>query len=204
MKETELLLVRRLLQNEIDRLHYFFVEWFTGTIEDSNSAFTSSVERSMDANFHLVNPQGVMTSREPLLKALKDAYGCRRGQVFRIQCQNLQLLQQHQHQHQECTNSSTSAASSTITTYLVSYEECQQVQESNTARIVSAWFVRVQQQQKDVDNTKNKNKNDGDKDHHHDHDDDILKWKHVHETWMPGMGPPSESHMWTAPKESSK
>lgn len=64
--------------------------------------------------------------------------------------------------------------------YLVSYEEWQLVGETETARLSSVWF-----------------------------EDDPsapggLRWLHVHETWMPGMGPPSAQQMWTPDSEAPK
>jgi hypothetical protein len=152
-------------QKEIDRLHDFFVQWFTGSMERSDQSFLEQMDRFMHSQFHLINPQGVLTPRGPLIEALKGAYGCRQGQVFRIECKHVQVV----------------SYDKDGSTYLVMYEEWQQVQETLTARIVSAWF----QEEKG-------NNNDDEK------VDSVLKWRHVHETWMPGMSPPSETQqMWT-------
>jgi hypothetical protein len=151
-------LMEERFQAEIDRLHDFFVQWFTGTIDNDELAFASKVQDSMHPNFHLINPQGVLTPRAPLLQALRQAYGCRKDQVFRIECRNVHQVKQ---------------AVVGTNTYLVTYQEWQQVgpETTQTARLVSAWFQLS---------------------------NDRLKWKHVHETWMPGRSPPSESQMWSA------
>ena len=110
------------IQQEIHRLHNFFVGWFTARVDDNDAVFQAGVVNSLHEDFHLVNPQGVITARAPLLEALRGAYGCRQGQVFEIDCQNVRLLQVSGN------------------TYLVSYEEWQTIQRSHTARISSAWF----------------------------------------------------------------
>jgi hypothetical protein len=110
-------------ENEIHRLHDFFVQWFTGKIEETDENF-AFVEQSMEESFCLINPQGVMTRRSDLVNALKSAYGCRKDQIFTIQCRNVQIMS-------NLPNS---------TSVLCCYEEWQTVGETETARIASSWF----------------------------------------------------------------
>ncbi len=140
-------------ESEIDRLHRLFVQWFTGCIDNTNENF-AEIEGSLAENFHLVNPQGLSTPRATLLEALKKSYNSREGQVYRIECKQVQLLH------------------ASKGSYLVSYEEWQQVQETETARIVSAWF-------------------------RDDPSSGEIKWIHVHETWMTGKAPPTPATMWS-------
>lgn len=149
------------VQLEIDRLHGFFVEWFTGSIDNTNENF-ALVDESLAENFHLVNPQGVTTARGALLQALQSSYNSRRGQVYNIECRNVQLLQKH------------------LGMYLVSYEEWQQIEETETARVVSAWLCDDKERE------------------------DCLQWVHVHETWMPGKAPTAPSQMWSANEKDTK
>lgn len=115
-------------QEEIDRLHHFFVQWFTGSMEDTAENLRLADE-AMDPSFHLINPQGNITNKVALMKAFQDgAYGCRKGQVFEITCRNVQVLQRKQDEGTK------------INTYLCCYEEWQTIGKIETARIVSAWF----------------------------------------------------------------
>ena len=152
------------IASEVNRLHDFFVDWFCGRVENNDDLFSRMVEQSMNANFHLVSPQGRVMDRAELLPALKSAYGSRQGQTYHIDCKRIRLLQKNR----------SGDASSGPYTYLVSYEEWQQVGDTATARVVSAWFVD---------------------------EDSALKWVHVHETWLPDMDPPSTRQMWN-PDES--
>ena len=153
---------------EIHRLHDFFVAWFTAAVENTAEQFASA-DQAMGAKFCLIGPQGTCTHREELVQALQQAYGCRKGQVFEIECRNVQVLQH------------------VGNTYLVSYEEWQRMGDDvETARLSSAWFQDFQNNHSDINNNNDRFPNG-------------LQWLHVHETWMPGKGPPSVQHMWTPP-----
>ena len=60
------------IQQEIHRLHNFFVGWFTARVDDNDAVFQAGVVNSLHEDFHLVNPQGVITARAPLLEALRE------------------------------------------------------------------------------------------------------------------------------------
>lgn len=146
---------------EIHRLHNFFVDWFKGDIDETEQNFSVCVE-SMAECFHLVTPQGLRMERESLLASLKEAYGCRKGTIFNIECRNVKVLHSIGDAH------------------LVAYEEWQTIGETKTARISSSWFR---------EDPKLPNQ---------------LQWLHVHETWIPGMGPPSSKEMWNPENEGKE
>ena len=130
--------------------------------------------------------------RTELLKALKDGYGSRRSkrrkqereassaccekeeeeeeeETYSIECRNVRILQKMD-----------------FSTVLATYEEWQTVGVggTETARRVSAWF-RVVVPPLDNDAATRPLL--------------LLKWLHVHETWLPGKGPVSADQMWTPP-----
>lgn len=171
------------ITSEVNRLHNFFVAWFCGRVQKSDDIFHSQVEDFMHSTFHLINPQGRLMTLDQLLPALKNSHGSRQGQVYAIECKNVRLLSTTTTRTTGGVGNATgrNADPSDISyhCYLVSYEEWQQIEETTTARIVSAWFV-------DEPDTASTRK---------------LQWMHVHETWMPGMAPASEQSMWKPPEQ---
>jgi len=126
MTDSTIVSVER-IEKEIHRLHTFFVDWFLGSVEKNDEIFVSGVENSMGDTFALINPQGILTRRLQLVEALKDAYGCRKNQIFIIECRNIQIM-------------SVLPSSSGSSTVLCCYEEWQTVGTIETARMASAWF----------------------------------------------------------------
>ena len=159
------LLPKENFEKEVHRLHNTFVDWFTCQIDNNESNF-NRIEKSMDVSFHIINPQGICTNRQPLLDSLKNAYGCRKGETFEIECKNLQLLYSLYSSSSSSDKDGSTGSGSAVadTTYLVTYEEWHTMGTVKTARITSALF-----------------KYDPELPHQ-------LKWVHVHETWMPVKG----------------
>ncbi|MHC4340650.1 MAG: hypothetical protein ACYSX0_10630 [Planctomycetota bacterium] len=71
-------------RREIEELHHFFEEWFTGGIERSDAAWRR-LEGVLGAEFELICPRGNRTGRESLLDTLGAAHGSRVPGTFRIQ-----------------------------------------------------------------------------------------------------------------------
>ena len=78
----------RSCQTETNELHQFFQAWFNGTILSTDENF-NRLSGVLGQSFVLVNPDGVLTRREPLLAGLRNAYKSRNN--FKIWIENFQL-----------------------------------------------------------------------------------------------------------------
>lgn len=74
---------------EIEDLHAFFVEWFTGRIENSDEHFARLAE-ALAADFRYVLPGGQLVDRAAVLTDLKTAHG--RHTEFYIEIRNSMVL----------------------------------------------------------------------------------------------------------------
>lgn len=74
-------------QREVVGLHEFFVEWFTGQIENSDEAF-DRVARALGSEFVLIGPDGRGRGREVVLASIRGQYGRRAD--FTIEIRNFQ------------------------------------------------------------------------------------------------------------------
>ena len=122
-------------EQEIIDLHIFFEHWLGGRLEKSEEAF-NPLEKALATSFNIVGPDGIMTARNILMVKLYEAHNSRPDLTITIK--NVQL-------HHEDERSLTA-----------SYEEWQRINETETARISSALFLKREQ----------------------------LLWQHVHETWL--------------------
>jgi hypothetical protein len=108
------------IETEIMELHQFFTDWFTGHIENSDTAFNRCVE-VLAPGFSIISPHtGAITERENLLVGLRESYNARPG--IQIWIENVKI------HHQKGG------------VILATYEEWQKYQQETTARISSAWF----------------------------------------------------------------
>lgn len=76
------------VEQEIIRLHDFFVEWMTGIIEQTDENFAQFAD-SMGDNFYIVAPSGQLTQRTALVDGLYATYKQRAN--FRIWIENVQV-----------------------------------------------------------------------------------------------------------------
>ena len=79
------------VKQEIIRLHDFFVDWMTGTIEQTDENYALFAD-SMGQGFYIVAPSGKLTQRDALLAGLYNTYNQR--QNFRIWIENVQVRHQ--------------------------------------------------------------------------------------------------------------
>jgi hypothetical protein len=77
---------------EIEDLHRFFVEWFTGSLEETQATF-SRVENALADGFVIVGPSGQTQDRPLLLEQLRSAWGTRRPSEFHIWIEGLEVLE---------------------------------------------------------------------------------------------------------------
>lgn len=78
--------------DEIVELHRFFEKWFNGEIDENDANFERFVD-VLDDGFHIINPEGRMAAREPLVRWIRGAYASQPD--LRIWVDNIQLQQQH-------------------------------------------------------------------------------------------------------------
>jgi len=76
------------IEQEVIRLHDFFVEWMTGTVEKTNDEFSRFAD-SMSDRFYIVAPSGHLTHRKALVEGLYKSYN--QHQNFRIWIENVQV-----------------------------------------------------------------------------------------------------------------
>lgn len=76
------------VEQEIIRLHEFFVEWMTGILIQTDESFALCAD-SMSENFYIVAPSGQLTARDALVEGLYNTYNQRQG--FRIWIENVQV-----------------------------------------------------------------------------------------------------------------
>jgi hypothetical protein len=76
------------VEQEIFRLHKFFVEWMTGILIQTDENFALFAD-SMGENFYIVAPSGQLTPRDTLVEGLYNTYNQRQG--FRIWIENVQV-----------------------------------------------------------------------------------------------------------------
>lgn len=76
---------------EIDRLHAFFVSWFTATAEAEGF---DSVGRALDPDFEMVTPDGTRRARDAVLESIREAHGRHEPGTFDIDIRSVSLIQE--------------------------------------------------------------------------------------------------------------
>lgn len=111
---------------EIESLHRFFVDWFTGAVADDAALFEERFSARFDPEFVLIAPAGHMLALDELSQGVRSTYGT--NPDFRIQIRNV-TVRLH-----------------TQDLALVTYEEWQKAAKKttppNNARVGSALFRR--------------------------------------------------------------
>lgn len=127
---------------EIEGLHAFFETWFTGQVDRSRG--TDRLETVLDEDFQMITPEGKRRDRGAVIAGVTDGYGANRDEEppFTIEIHSPAVRQRSD------------------TTALVTYEEWQRGQATETGRISSAWLRKAP-------NTPNG-----------------CRWYHLQETWM--------------------
>ena len=73
---------------EIESLHSFFVEWFTGNIPGDNAAYREQCRARFDDNMVLIPPGGQVLDVSEVDRMIVEAHGASPG--FRIRIRNVQ------------------------------------------------------------------------------------------------------------------
>jgi len=114
-----------LCQKEVERLHQFFVDWFTGKIDQTPEALEQHCTGRFSDDFCMVNPLGRILSKSQLVTGLTHGYNTHPAD-FEIHVHNCQVLQNLKEEGLK----------------LVSYEEWQRTGNTTTARRSTA-LMRV-------------------------------------------------------------
>lgn len=106
---------------EIQTLHQFFQDWFTGNITQTEANF-ARVTGVLHPQFTLISPDGRLSDCATVLSWLREGYGTRPD--FQLWTEQI-VLRHH-----------------TSNLVLATYEEWQQTPGSQTVRLASALFQR--------------------------------------------------------------
>jgi len=86
MQQTHAALEQR-AREEIESLHAFFVEWFSGRC--TNNSFTEDFSARFNADFKLIPPAGTCLNLDQLSSAIRNGYAS--NPPFKIQIRNVTL-----------------------------------------------------------------------------------------------------------------
>ena len=104
---------------EIETLHAFFVEWYTGTTDDDAIA---RLERALAPDFEMVTPDGTRLDRDSVIEDVRVSYERDEPGTFAIEIRNVEVIEQ-------------------LDGYaLVRYEEWQETDDGATGRLSTVLF----------------------------------------------------------------
>ena len=119
--------VEQLAREEIEGLHEFFVDWFSGSIAQDDTVFEQRFALRFSEDCELIQPSGDTLSRDVFFRAVNNSYGS--SPDFRIAIRNVRVRVELSTGH-----------------LLVSYEEWQRnavnSKPSDNARAASVLFAR--------------------------------------------------------------
>ena len=104
---------------EIEALHAFFVEWYTGTTDDDAIA---RLEGALAPDFEMVTPDGTRLDRDSVLENVRGSYERDEPGTFAIEIRNVEVIAQLEGHA------------------LVRYEEWQDVDQETTGRVSTILF----------------------------------------------------------------
>ncbi|RMH38488.1 MAG: DUF4440 domain-containing protein [Deltaproteobacteria bacterium] len=113
--------VRRRCRNEIEQLHQFFTDWFTGVVRDSDANF-ARVAGVLADDFVLVSPDGRVYDRASILSVIRRGHGRRAPDAFLISVDSFDV---------RCADGALCVAT---------YRERQRIEGDDTCRISTAVF----------------------------------------------------------------
>lgn len=106
-------------RHEIESLHDFFVEWYTGQVDED--AF-SRLEDALGPSFEIVSPDGAVSGRTDIVRAIRDSYDRHDIGEFDIEIRNVGLLAEYDD------------------SALVRYEEWQETSDGTSGRLSTVVF----------------------------------------------------------------
>jgi hypothetical protein len=75
--------VEELCVREVEELHRFFDEWFSGRLSNDDAAFARFAD-VLSERFEIAPPDGGVLDRAAILRAVRGGHGARAGEGFRI------------------------------------------------------------------------------------------------------------------------
>lgn len=75
--------MRKQCRNEVEQLHMFFQDWFTGAVEDTDDNF-ARVAGVLADDFFLMSPRGERFDRAGILALVREHHARRRPDAFRL------------------------------------------------------------------------------------------------------------------------
>ncbi len=75
--------MKKQCRNEVDQLHMFFVDWFTGAAENTDENFARAAD-VIAPDFVLISPRGDIHDRDEILALIRSAHGSRDAEAFKI------------------------------------------------------------------------------------------------------------------------
>ncbi len=109
MKHSEII-------KEVETLHIFFEEWFTGKCDKN---LFKRVENALCEDFSLISPNGQILDRKSVLDSIRFNYASSRDKTIRVIVKEVKTIGDH---------------------YLAIYEEIQVTEDVETKRISTAIF----------------------------------------------------------------
>lgn len=120
-------------QKEVERLHKFFADWFTGVAKKDPEVLERECTGRFSDDFAMVNPLGTLLSKAQLVTGLNQAHKSHPDADFEIHIHNCQILQNLSKELK-----------------LVSYEEWQRTGERTTARRSTALLKLPTEEGEDI------------------------------------------------------
>ena len=77
-------------RREVDDLHRFFVDWFTGTIPNDGSEF-DRLDGALADEFQIISPNGRRVDKPQLLERVRCAHGAHADDGFRIEIRYVEV-----------------------------------------------------------------------------------------------------------------
>ena len=74
-------------RKEVEELHQFFQNWFTGHLDPSDKDF-QRFSNVMADGFEIISPDGGRMKRSEILTRVRDGHGSSKGEGFRIWIEN--------------------------------------------------------------------------------------------------------------------
>jgi hypothetical protein len=109
-------------REEVLRLHRLFVVWFNAYNPDKDRVFRM-MSNSFASDFHMVAPDGKLSSATELMEKLKESYGIHRESGMTIEIKNSKLLSEKPNEYA-----------------IFKYEEWQKIGDVETGRVATVMF----------------------------------------------------------------
>lgn len=109
-------------QREIEDLHVFFEAWLGGMLAQDKANF-EPLQRALGSSFVIINPEGTLSAREPLVQGLYKGHGSREG--LRIYIKNPKLRFEN------------------AEIVIATYEEWQDYGDTSSARLSTVVFQKL-------------------------------------------------------------